>query len=171
MSDALVLGLAGILASAVVGPAAAGWIARQKQKADHAHDIARERREIVDGAARSVRRAQDAEGEMVRAWRNEIFPSDPKGMTTVRDLEAAVEDVQFHHDRIIIRFGRGHPIEASFKRLSDTVRTGFKGNLVPLYINEHPRDHSVVAKITEARGTYKAQREEFLTVVKGNLSE
>lgn len=114
VSDAVVLGLAGIAVSGVLGPGVAAWWTHRRQVADHRHANRQEARDVMDDAARKLARAVRLNELMFQAWGDGHFAGSGKGEQALQAVMETVEEVRYTETRLTLRLGRGHPVESAY---------------------------------------------------------
>jgi hypothetical protein len=117
-NDALILGLAGIVTSGVLGPWVATNFARERQSQEFKHTLISgdrgELRELVDNAAVALNEASLARGEAAAGLMTHgrwIGERDP---LTVQKMTKAGRELDMLQDRLAIRLRRTHSVTEAF---------------------------------------------------------
>jgi hypothetical protein len=113
MADTAVA-ITGIVVSGVVGPALGAWWSRSRQQADHAVELDREIRRVLDEGAAAVGATKRAFESLWALQRNGVSPDAEPARNCVFEWRQELAAARTAGDRIAIRLGEEHEVSRAY---------------------------------------------------------
>jgi hypothetical protein len=129
-NDALILGLAGIATSGVLGPWAASRFAKRRQEQEFKHGLIAgdrgELRELVDAAAVALLDASYARGTAYASLITNGPSIGERDAETVKKMTEAGRQLDTLKERLAVRLTRTHPVAQTFFDANGAYFEAFK---------------------------------------------